>query len=133
MKAISIRQPEAWLIINGMKDVENRTWATPHRGWLLIHASKKTMTKDDWTWLKELCKLNNRPVPTAAEIQYGGIIGLAHLADCVEDDPSDWFEGPIGWIMTDTQSLPFRPATGRLGLFEIPGYSIDNDFLTIPE
>ena len=26
MKALSIRQPWAWLIVNGYKDVENRTW-----------------------------------------------------------------------------------------------------------
>ena len=40
MKAISIRQPWAWLIVNGYKDVENRTWYTSHRGPLLICASK---------------------------------------------------------------------------------------------
>ena len=27
MRVISIRQPWAWLIVNGYKDVENRTWA----------------------------------------------------------------------------------------------------------
>lgn len=32
MKALSIRQPWAWLIIHGGKDVENRTWHTKHRG-----------------------------------------------------------------------------------------------------
>ena len=31
MKAISIRQPWAWLVVNGHKDVENRTWRTKHR------------------------------------------------------------------------------------------------------
>ena len=40
MKAISIRQPWAWLIVHGYKDVENRTWATKHRGPILIHAGK---------------------------------------------------------------------------------------------
>ncbi len=29
MKALSIRQPWAWLIVNGYKDVENRTWDCP--------------------------------------------------------------------------------------------------------
>lgn len=39
MKVLSIRQPWAWLIVNGHKDVENRTWDSYYRGPLLIHAS----------------------------------------------------------------------------------------------
>lgn len=49
MKALSIKQPWAWLICKGIKDVENRTWwihmppllnypATPRR--IYVHASK---------------------------------------------------------------------------------------------
>ena len=38
LKAISIRQPWAWLIVNGYKDVENRTWKAKYTGALLIHA-----------------------------------------------------------------------------------------------
>jgi ASCH domain len=37
--ALSVRQPWAWLIVNGVKDNENRSWRTDHRGPLLIHAS----------------------------------------------------------------------------------------------
>jgi hypothetical protein len=37
LKAISIRQPWAWLIVNGYKDVENRIWAANVRGRVLIH------------------------------------------------------------------------------------------------
>jgi len=40
MKAILIRQPWAWLIVHGYKDVENRTWSTKYRGPILIHAGK---------------------------------------------------------------------------------------------
>ena len=44
MKAITIKQPWASLIVHGIKDIENRTWACPwkyigHR--VLIHASGK--------------------------------------------------------------------------------------------
>ena len=30
--ALSIQQPWAWFIVNGYKDVENRTWSTKFRG-----------------------------------------------------------------------------------------------------
>ncbi|MCB2188832.1 MAG: ASCH domain-containing protein [Deltaproteobacteria bacterium] len=39
MKCLSIRQPWASLIVAGMKDVENRSWATKYRGPVLIHAA----------------------------------------------------------------------------------------------
>jgi hypothetical protein len=28
MKALSLMQPWAWLMVNGHKDIENRNWAT---------------------------------------------------------------------------------------------------------
>ena len=40
MKALTIKQPWAWLIAHGYKNVENRTWRTNYRGNLLIHVSK---------------------------------------------------------------------------------------------
>jgi hypothetical protein len=39
MKIISIRQPWADLIVNGSKNIENRSWPTSYRGPVLIHAS----------------------------------------------------------------------------------------------
>ncbi len=39
LRVLSLRQPWAWLIVNGYKDIENRSWRTNHRGPLLIHAS----------------------------------------------------------------------------------------------
>jgi hypothetical protein len=41
MKALSIRQPWAWLIVHGVKDVENRTWRTNFRGRFLVHAGMR--------------------------------------------------------------------------------------------
>lgn len=38
LRALTIRQPWAWAIIHGGKDIENRSWNTKHRGPLVIHA-----------------------------------------------------------------------------------------------
>jgi hypothetical protein len=32
MKALSIKQPWAWLIVNGHKDIENRDWRSDNPG-----------------------------------------------------------------------------------------------------
>ena len=50
MKAISLKQPWADLIVNGIKDIENRTWKTSYRGKLFIHASK-SFDRKGYLWI----------------------------------------------------------------------------------
>ena len=40
MKVITIKQPFATLIAEGLKEYEFRTWKTSYRGEILIHAGK---------------------------------------------------------------------------------------------
>ena len=40
MKVITIKQPFATLIVEGIKEYEFRTWRTNYRGEILIHAGK---------------------------------------------------------------------------------------------
>ena len=43
VKVLSVKNPFAYLILQGGKDVENRTWTTDYRGRLYIHVSGDTM------------------------------------------------------------------------------------------
>lgn len=43
VKVLSVKNPYAYLIIQGGKDVENRTWTTDYRGRLYIHVSGDTL------------------------------------------------------------------------------------------
>ena len=45
MKAISIKEPWASMILEGKKTIETRTWKTKHRGKLLLCASKNPKSK----------------------------------------------------------------------------------------
>jgi hypothetical protein len=47
MKPLSIRQPWAWAIVAGLKRYENRTWTTPYRRPLLIHAGQSRADHSD--------------------------------------------------------------------------------------
>lgn len=119
LKALSIRQPWAWLIINGGKDFENRTWATQYRGPVLIHAAKGMTPKEyaeasDWA---DFCGVS---VPPINELQRGGIIGAADIVDCVDDAESNWFFGPYGFKLANPRPLPFVPYRGALGFFNVP-------------
>ena len=117
MQAISIRQPEAWLIVNGHKDIENRSIRTHKRGYVAVHASAKHMTREDWKWLRETCALNDTPAPDESEILYGGVIGVVEIVDCVTASASRWFFGRFGFMIRNARPLPFRPCRGMLGFF----------------
>lgn len=116
MKTLSVRQPWAWLICNGHKDIENRTWRTSHRGTLLIHASQ-TVDREAVRWLQEAARDDGVTLPET--FPTGAIVGGVTLRDCVTKSASGWFDGPVGWVLSD----PFEfvepiPASGRLGLWD---------------
>lgn len=117
MKALSIQQPWAWLIVNGYKHVENRTWPTKYRGEFLIHAGKKK-DADGFIFAQE--RGVKYPVDDSAMHLIGGIVGIGEIVDCVtmRDDP--WFFGPYGFVIQNARPLPFRPLRGMLGFFEVP-------------
>lgn len=56
MMALSIRQPWAWLIASGHKDIENRCWKTLRRETIYIHASKG-MTRGEYDDAQKTCEL----------------------------------------------------------------------------
>jgi len=53
MKAITIQQPYAGLLVLGVKKFETRSWNTKYRGELAIHASAR-ITPDGQFWLNWL-------------------------------------------------------------------------------
>lgn len=119
MIALSIRQPWAWLIVHGHKDVENRDWPTRYRGETLIHAGK-TKDKEQYAAAQEMAKEVGLELPPIDDLEYGGIVGRAYLHDCVSHSPSHWFIGEHGFLLRDSTPLPFTPCRGRLGFFNVP-------------
>lgn len=72
MKALTIKEPWASLIINKYKKYEFRSWKTNYRGKILIHAGM-SIEKD----MLEKTKDYN------IEVNKGAIIGEADLVDCI--------------------------------------------------
>jgi hypothetical protein len=123
MKALSIRQPWAELILQGRKTIELRTWQTSHRGLLAIHASQ--------TVSDEPCDAYNLD---PAGLPRGALVGTVILADIISLDEHSWealrgghlssgaFTEPIfGWRLENPQRLPQPiPMVGRMSLFHVP-------------
>lgn len=117
MRALSIRQPWAWLIAHGHKPVENRTWPTSHRGDTLIHAGKVFDLEGLASILATFPHLRS-VLPQQYEL--GGIVGLAQLIGCVQKHPSAWFTGPYAFVFYAARPLPFVPLRGQLSFFDAP-------------
>lgn len=117
MKAISIRQPWAWLIVNGHKDIENRSWRTKYRGQVLVHASQGVKWSDYNAAHAIACRLGIK-MPCRWEFETGGIVGVTTITDCVEQSESPWFFGEKGFVLADSRPLPFVQMKGRLSFFE---------------
>lgn len=123
MKALSVRQPWAWLIVNGYKDIENRSWNTKFRGPVLIHASSKQPTKAEVEIARDILRQTAgddiaRRMPRPEHFQLGGFVGMANITGTCEASSSPWFFGPVGYQLTEGKTVKFRPFKGRLSFFE---------------
>ena len=134
MKALSIRQPWASLILKAGKDIENRCWPTKFRGRILVHAAKG-MTRTEYEDAIDFAINAIRTDPKNADaarivtlrelgfafddLPRGGVIGSVEIMDCVQSSESPWFMGEFGMVLRDPKPLPFTPWKGQLGFFEV--------------
>jgi hypothetical protein len=123
MKCLTVRQPWAWALVAGPKRVENRSWATAHRGPLLIHAGLSRAER-------AACRL----VPGCPDfdgLPLGALVGAVRLDDCVRLDALTgglfggglpaFAEGPWCWLVSAPVALPAPvPWRGGRGVFDVP-------------
>lgn len=125
MKALSITEPYATLIRNGVKQIETRSWKTNYRGELFIHASSTKIPKQ-YMENKELMEL------VTGDLNFGHIICKVKLVDCIEmtnefinkvkqnhnEYISGFYEvGRYAWILEDIEPINPIKAKGKLGLW----------------
>jgi hypothetical protein len=120
MKALSLRQPWAWLILNAGKDIENRSWPTRLRGRIWIHASSSRVTRAEYERFLTICRERRiKKFPAREDFRTGGIVGSAEIVDCVRASRSYWFSGEYGFVLKNARRARFRPMKGRLGFFGV--------------
>lgn len=149
MRILTVRQPWAWAIIHGGKDVENRSRniAGTYHGPVAIHAA---LADDLGAW-QALCKTSlaawSRAMNARESLLSGVILGVVDLVDAhhvsVSGDPernfanvcwdnstpigeacSPWAEAMVdGWHLHLANARPLSqpiPYKGALGLRELP-------------
>ncbi len=135
MKALSIKQPWAWLICKGLKDIENRTWPTNVRGRVYVHAGK-TVDVEALLHMEDFPENYNfhlgdkvmGDLVSIIEPLRGAIIGEVDITGCKfrfpdENDNlySHWHvRGQYGFTLANPvlydKPIPYR---GQLGFFEV--------------
>lgn len=111
MKAITIWQPYATLIMLGLKRYETRHWSTSYRGPLIIHAAKRWDDDREFDCvrvansLRELLPLASEGfTPAQARLEFfrmeetlGKALGVVNLQACDQmDDGGGEFENRVG-------------------------------------
>lgn len=139
MKALTIIQPWASLIVDGLKTWEMRGWWTSYRGPLAIHAGRGKLTHHEMrgneealrTWVAGTIGEKGRMAAAyflRTDLPKGRIIGMADLADCINinklarseilknglSDPDDGF----AWVLKNVRSFDGPEINGALGLWE---------------
>lgn len=126
-KVITVKQPWARLIAQGIKNIENRTWKTNYRGRVLIHASSipvkminpnNVFTKEQWNSLSDGIQ---KEIICGKDYVNSAIIGSIEIVDCVQNHPSVWAEkGVYNWVLANP-ILFDKPIEGVKGKVELLG------------
>jgi hypothetical protein len=140
LKAISIRQPWAWAVIHGGKDIENRGIAAVRQMQsaigqrIYVHAGTKVCSASNFEEIADFMRSIGVKPPDKEELRYGGVIGSVFVEDavfptrrkgvCVIGDTdktlkSPWYGGDMGFLFRDPKPCRFIPARGQLGLFTV--------------
>ena len=131
MKVLTIKQPWASLIMQGIKKYEFRSWQTKYRGDILIHSASQVDKEAMEKYSKYLTS-----VPT------GVILGIVTITDCIKKSEDfkqillnekcdvyteKSFEANYGWKIENIRKFKnLIKAKGKLGLwnYEIEGETI---------
>lgn len=105
--AITVLQPWASLIVQGIKTLETRNWTTPHRGPLYIHASKSTR---GLAYAAQHPQIVQHVQTHCHELPLGCLLGLVNLSGITALMP-DCDPAPFGWLVDAPWVFHLQPLT----------------------
>ncbi len=121
MKALSLKQPYAELVVSGRKKIELRKWSTHFRGEFIIHASKsvdkEAMNRFGFIELPTSCTVGKATLVDVKKYENQeehSKDNSLHLAN------SDW--GRYGFVLEDAKRIKETPLKGKLGFWDITNY-----------
>ncbi|KAI0990079.1 hypothetical protein GJ496_001838 [Pomphorhynchus laevis] len=122
---LSVRQPHASLLCLGIKRQEGRSWYTPYRGRLWIHAGAKSPDKDEISKIEKCYQqIRAEKLQFPSHYPLGCIVGYVTISDCIQHDEMDdeniEVDSNFIWICDDPFLLPLMiPLIGQSKIFKI--------------
>jgi len=111
MRALTIRQPHAQLILLREKTIELRSWTTSYRGPLLICAGARPDLDLGYPTGVMLCTVE--------------LIAVRPFMPADAAAARSRFRpGLYAWILAQVQAVAPRPIKGQLGLFHVPDQNV---------
>ena len=129
MKAISLRQPWADLVVRGHKSIEFRSRSDPFRGECYIHASRK-FDLVGYTWLLKRPTLPGyrqvykRAWDSEIDPDFGALIGKVTIVDCLPVDKALEKYPDNKWLLAAGDTLGKRAF-----ILESPGHFSPENYI----
>lgn len=129
MKVLTVKQPWATLIVEGIKKYEFRSWKTKYRGEILIHAGLSEEKEE----MEKFKSLN-------IDFPKGKIIGIVNIVDCLLLDDSlnkqiiseynvaygNKYRMGYAWKLDGARKIKLdKEVKGKLGLWNLDSKDID--------
>lgn len=131
MKALSVRQPWAQMIAQGLKTIEVRSRPWRYRGTLVICATARPIVLDD----------DGHPLPTGAALAIVDMIDCRPLRPedagpaCLAGDYGDFSAAEISnrwaWVLCNARMVEPVPVKGQLAPWEWTGPALEMIALNI--
>lgn len=146
MKALSVKQPWAWLICAGYKDIENRNWKIgrksqhgPYSSYhqanfaielptrICVHTGKgrdiesiNMILNSQWDWFPHDALSDIFWMEQNDKWVLGSLIGEVDIVDCITESKSPWFVGKYGFLLKNPMLYEKAiPCKGQLGFFDV--------------
>jgi activating signal cointegrator 1 len=128
LKAITLMQPWAAAVANGVKQFETRSWTTSYRGLIAIHAAKGFPK-----WARDFAKTEQALGRMPRDLPLGAIVATARITavfrveelashlSAIERLYGDYSPGRYAWQLSDVRTLakPIQ-CRGALSLWAVP-------------
>lgn len=108
---LTVKQPYAWLIVAGYKDIDNRKTSWRYDGPVIIHVSRNLDKIEDAPFIAKEHGIKLPPLELLKK-QTGYAIGIVDMIGCAMHHNSEWFDGKWGYMFANPRWIAPRREIG---------------------
>jgi hypothetical protein len=120
LKALTLHRPWGRAVTHLGKDIENRTRNCPLSigEYFAIHNGKK-WDHGAVEFINQIIPIHSEPLDPALDPEMS-IIAIAQFNGNLTESVSDWFMGPIGWVLINVVEIEPIQCRGQQNFWNVP-------------